>query len=213
MASRAKPLTELLKKNRSFEWKSEQQTSFENLRDRLCNVCKCLSVFFFIKHFRHYLYDRKFTVVTDHQALVWLHNTRDTSSRLLRWRLKLMNYEYEIKYRPGKINMNADALSRNPPESSPTAVTFPATIKRGRGRPRKIPLATPSPPTQMADSETDGIGSRVKARREALKFMKRKQTLGPSITESVDLLGLSYSSDDETDFCDVTMRRVGRKKN
>src|SRR5436190_12002542 len=44
----------------------------------------------------------------------WLNS--DPTSRLMRWRLKLAEYEYEIKYKPGKKNKNADALSRNPIE-------------------------------------------------------------------------------------------------
>ena len=38
----------------------------------------------------------------------------DPTSRLIRWRLKLAEYEYDVVYKPGKINDNADALSRNP---------------------------------------------------------------------------------------------------
>jgi len=34
--------------------------------------------------------------------------------RILRWRLKLAKYEYEVVYKAGKTNVNADALSRNP---------------------------------------------------------------------------------------------------
>lgn len=37
---------------------------------------------------------------------------RDTSSRLMRWCLKLDDYNYEIIFRPGKMNVVADALSR-----------------------------------------------------------------------------------------------------
>lgn len=36
----------------------------------------------------------------------------DPSSRLMRFRLKLEEYEYEVVYKPGKLNSNADALSR-----------------------------------------------------------------------------------------------------
>ena len=49
---------------------------------------------------------------TDHQALKWLHNVKDPSSRLIRWRLRLEEYEYEIEYHKGKVNLAADALSR-----------------------------------------------------------------------------------------------------
>ncbi|KAI4474702.1 hypothetical protein M0802_015487 [Mischocyttarus mexicanus] len=36
--------------------------------------------------------------------------------RILRWRLKLSEYEYDVVYKAGKTNINADALSRNPVE-------------------------------------------------------------------------------------------------
>jgi hypothetical protein len=39
---------------------------------------------------------------------------QDPSSRLLRWRLLLEEYDYTIVYKAGKKNVNADALSRNP---------------------------------------------------------------------------------------------------
>ena len=34
--------------------------------------------------------------------------------RILRWRLKLSEYDYDVVYKAGKTNVNADALSRNP---------------------------------------------------------------------------------------------------
>ena len=63
-------------------------------------------------YFRQYLYGRKFTVVTDHRPVTWFFSVKDPSSRLLRWRLKLEEYEYEVKYKKGSSNTNADALSR-----------------------------------------------------------------------------------------------------
>ena len=50
--------------------------------------------------------------MTDHQALPWLFNVKDPSSRLMRWILKLEEYEYEIEYKKGLANQAADALSR-----------------------------------------------------------------------------------------------------
>jgi hypothetical protein len=49
--------------------------------------------------------------VTDHRPLTWIFSVKDLSSRLLRWRLKLEEYEYEVKYKKGSSNTNADALS------------------------------------------------------------------------------------------------------
>ena len=43
---------------------------------------------------------------------MWLHNCKDPSSRLIRWRFRLEEYDYEIEYTKGKDNTTADALSR-----------------------------------------------------------------------------------------------------
>jgi len=67
-----------------------------------------------VQHFRPYLYGKKFKLITDYKPLTWLHKLKDPTSRLARWRIKLAEYDYEIIYKPGKINANADALSRNP---------------------------------------------------------------------------------------------------
>lgn len=37
---------------------------------------------------------------------------KDPNSRLTRWRLRLAEYDFDIKYKQGAINANADALSR-----------------------------------------------------------------------------------------------------
>jgi hypothetical protein len=39
-------------------------------------------------------------------------NVKDPGSRLLRWRILLAEYDYEIIYKKGSQNTNADALSR-----------------------------------------------------------------------------------------------------
>jgi len=58
------------------------------------------------------MYGKRFTIVTDHKPLTWVFSVKDPSSRLLRWRLKLEEYDYQIIYKPGVRNTNADALSR-----------------------------------------------------------------------------------------------------
>jgi hypothetical protein len=65
-----------------------------------------------IKHFRPYLYGRKFKIISDHKPLTWIMSVKDPGSRLLRWRIQLEEYDYEIIYKPGAQNGNADALSR-----------------------------------------------------------------------------------------------------
>jgi hypothetical protein len=64
------------------------------------------------KQYRPYLYGKRFIIVADHKLLTWVFSVKDPSSRLLRWRLKLKEYDYQIIYKPGVRNTNADPLSR-----------------------------------------------------------------------------------------------------
>jgi transposase InsO family protein len=74
-----------------------------------------LAVYKYVLHFKHYLYGRKFTVRTDHQALTWLLNwKKPNTSQYCTWRAELECYDMEVLYRPGKLHGNADALSRLP---------------------------------------------------------------------------------------------------
>ena len=74
---------------------------------------ECLAVVDGIKAYKEYL-TKHFTVITDHQALKWLNSVKDTSSRLGRWALELQGYDFDIIHKPGRVHMNADALSRRP---------------------------------------------------------------------------------------------------
>jgi transposase InsO family protein len=71
-----------------------------------------LGIVWAVNHFRPYIYGRKFKIITDHRALTWLFNVKDPGSKLVRWRLKLEEFQYEIIYKSGKSNSNADCLSR-----------------------------------------------------------------------------------------------------
>jgi transposase InsO family protein len=66
------------------------------------------------RHYRPYLLGRPFTIVTDHKPLTWMFGVKNPSSRLLRWRLLLEEFDYLVEYKAVKKNVNADALSRNP---------------------------------------------------------------------------------------------------
>jgi hypothetical protein len=58
-----------------------------------------LAIVWGIKHFRPYFYGRKFKIASDHKPLLWIMNITDPGSRLLRWRIKLEEYDYEIIYK------------------------------------------------------------------------------------------------------------------
>lgn len=71
-----------------------------------------LAIVYATKYFRPYLYGRKFKIITDHKPLQWLFSLKEPNSKLVRWRLRLEEYDYDIIYKKGKLNANADALSR-----------------------------------------------------------------------------------------------------
>ncbi|UYV67046.1 K02A2.6-like, partial [Cordylochernes scorpioides] len=75
---------------------------------------ECLAIVESVEKFRIYLMGRKFTIFSDHHALQWLKTIKNPSGRLFRWSLRLSSYEYEVRYIKGKLQYEADLLSRNP---------------------------------------------------------------------------------------------------
>ncbi len=72
---------------------------------------EALAVVLACRHFHHYLWGTKFTILTDHQPLTSIFKKKE-SARMNRWIMELREYHYEIKYVQGKYNYVADQLSR-----------------------------------------------------------------------------------------------------
>ena len=78
-----------------------------------------LSLVYAVTRFHQYLYGMKFLMFTDHKPLLGLFSETSAlpcraACRVLRWAILLSGYNYELKYRPGDANGNADCLSRLP---------------------------------------------------------------------------------------------------
>lgn len=63
--------------------------------------------------FHDYLYGAKFTVRTDNNPLTYVLSTAKLNATGHRWLAALATYDFDIQYRPGKMNVDADLLSRN----------------------------------------------------------------------------------------------------
>lgn len=69
-----------------------------------------------VKELQHYLYGKRFTLVTDHQALKSIRNQKDPHQRLARMIADLQGYDFTVVYKSGKEHLDADCMSRLVPD-------------------------------------------------------------------------------------------------
>lgn len=67
-----------------------------------------------VDKFHDYLYGARFTVRTDNNPLTYVLSSAKLNATGHRWLAALATYEFTIQYKPGRINTDADLLSRNP---------------------------------------------------------------------------------------------------
>ncbi|GKD00949.1 putative reverse transcriptase domain-containing protein [Tanacetum coccineum] len=73
------------------------------------------AVVFALRLWKHYLYVTKCTVYTNHKSLQYI-DQKELNMRQRRWIELLSDYDYVIRYHPGKANVVADALCRKDKE-------------------------------------------------------------------------------------------------
>ncbi|GFU73876.1 transposon Tf2-9 polyprotein [Trichonephila clavipes] len=168
-AKRALPLTNLLRKDTPFQWTSETQEAFDDIKKAILNppvlalpdpnaelqittdalsrgigavleqkypnsevkplyffpkklnpsqskynatVLEFFAIYTALNFFRPFLLGRKFKVFTDHKPLAGFLSNKNPSSKILRWKLVLEEFNYDIHYIRGSLNSVADHLSR-----------------------------------------------------------------------------------------------------
>ena len=61
----------------------------------------------YVMHFRPYLYEQKFSIIKNHKPLIWMNSIKDASSKILQWKLKLSDFEFQYM----KFNINKAELT------------------------------------------------------------------------------------------------------
>nr|GEV71084.1 putative reverse transcriptase domain-containing protein [Tanacetum cinerariifolium] len=102
------------------------------------------AVVFDLKIWRHYLYGTKCTMFTDHKSLQHILDQKELNMRQRRWLELLIDYDCEIRYHPGKVNVVEDALIRK------------ERIKLLRVR-SLIMTIHPKLPSQILEAQTEAI--------------------------------------------------------
>ena len=82
------------------------------------NELELLAAVWAIEHFKYYLYGRRFTLITDHQALISAlqcnKNNKIYQSRLTRWIDRLLPFDFDIKHLAGSKMGLIDYIFRHP---------------------------------------------------------------------------------------------------
>jgi len=100
--------------------------------------------------FHHLLAGNEFTLVTDHQPLMYLKTSRTPTKKQLRWRGYIGQFRTKIIYRPGQWNYLADALSRLYTEDK----SYPHTVQDPT---QEDPESNTSPLTHFTESDPEDM--------------------------------------------------------
>ena len=106
----------------TWQWTELQQNAFDQLKVCLTSPPVLSYPDFSTKKFHDYLYGNEFLVYTDNNPLTYVTTSAKLDATGHRWIAALGAYNFEIKYRSGKQNSDADGLSRIP--QSATDNTF-----------------------------------------------------------------------------------------
>ena len=85
---------------------------------------KCLAIVWVVEKFHPYLMALKFNIYTDHYTLQSLKMMHTGFSLLHHWSTTLEDYDFAVKYHPGKIQAQVDRLSRLPVDPPPDNSLF-----------------------------------------------------------------------------------------
>jgi len=104
-----------------------------------------LAIKFALCKFHYYIYDRHFTLFTDHAALTYFHSQNQLNPMLAGWYEDIFGHNFTIVHRPGILNILPDHLSR---------FFAPLTLEGGNAQPpREVRFTAVAEHTEDAQAE------------------------------------------------------------
>ena len=73
---------------------------------------EAFAVLLALRKYKEWIFGNKIIVHSDHNPLTYLSASAPKSSKLMRWSLALVEFDVDFRYKAGKYNVAADALSR-----------------------------------------------------------------------------------------------------
>ena len=86
------------------------------------------AVIFALKIWRHYLLGDQVLIYIDHKSLKYIFTQKELNMRRRRWLELMADYDIDLQYHPGKINVVPAALSRKPEASMAMQITQPKEL-------------------------------------------------------------------------------------
>jgi len=83
---------------------------------------ECLGDVWSVLKLRQFLDGDRFLIRTDHQALCWIYSTTDSSGRLMRWRLRLSEFTFDVQYKPSASHHVPEFMSRTANGAAPEPI-------------------------------------------------------------------------------------------
>lgn len=125
-----------------------------------------------VDKFKDYLYQQDFTVYTDNNPVTYVLTSAKLDATGHRWLASLAAFHFDIRYRPGRNNADADALSRLPATITSESVQAICNVITQEPYVDSLTL-TPEVILEDLDPRGSGIGN--------LVDWKRAQYLDPDI--------------------------------
>ena len=83
-------------------------------RNYVTHDLELAAVIFALKLWRHYLLGERVEIYTDHKSLKYIFTQKEINMRQRRWLELMADFDVELLYHPGRMNLAPDALSRRP---------------------------------------------------------------------------------------------------